>query len=632
MLHHQFRCVFCMGRNCNRCGHTAFMRQTPPGPIDGLHSNWVTGDVLACQRPSSRIIEEFDLIGQFRRNRITAIVNLQEPGEHPFCGDGINTSGFSYYPEEFMNERVYFYNFPWEDMCTPSLKQMLNIVKVMSMSVQSDNKVAVHCHAGFGRTGMVIACFLIYFRKMPPAEAVRAVRTQRGKCIEKKRQLEYVYDFARFIKASQIVFAIHTDTEPFTMRRYLDDAQYQYLHGHESRSLRYLPKVILVLCSLLNGMADHNAELLGYAFSYVLRREKWEQSEVARVMCVKESINHTRDWEKLKQENPRVLVHLLIEWLRHLKAPLLSDSVSSRSIHVAERSLRKVGTATTTSMPVLGRKLPFLPRNGGERVTNESSFRSNESNMTCALPPVHSRRHNGAAGVKDCGDVQSLLSFQIAHGTSTPLDASPRLSGRQRNVAIAPSSINCGSEILFMLDEYERYTIVCVLKVVKKLSKSIMYTDVLDVVASACTHRDFQSLRGSETTPNAQHGVQTHGLRESSTKLRRQLRLTFHCMALAAKNFTVPQISAFPMETRRSEHDEDALSKSSQQQVMKDICSMYRKLPIDNKNRVLSVLADIYGKSLEEKSSAYNKRPGRHATKNRHRSATSRTSGSREAN
>ena len=33
-------------------------------------------------------------------------MNLQEPGEHPFCGDGIHEkSGFSYYPEEFYERK-----------------------------------------------------------------------------------------------------------------------------------------------------------------------------------------------------------------------------------------------------------------------------------------------------------------------------------------------------------------------------------------------------------------------------------------------------------------------------------------------------------------------------------------------
>jgi hypothetical protein len=35
---------------------------------------------------------------------IGAIVNVQEPGEHPLCGDGNHREcGFSYLPEEFMD-------------------------------------------------------------------------------------------------------------------------------------------------------------------------------------------------------------------------------------------------------------------------------------------------------------------------------------------------------------------------------------------------------------------------------------------------------------------------------------------------------------------------------------------------
>lgn len=38
------------------------------------------------------------------RKGVTAVFNLQEPGEHPFCGDGISSrTGFSYTPELLMN-------------------------------------------------------------------------------------------------------------------------------------------------------------------------------------------------------------------------------------------------------------------------------------------------------------------------------------------------------------------------------------------------------------------------------------------------------------------------------------------------------------------------------------------------
>lgn len=47
---------------------------------------------------------------------------------------------------------VYFYNFGMADFGVSSLEGILDAVKVLAFSVQ-EGKVAVHCHAGLGRTG-----------------------------------------------------------------------------------------------------------------------------------------------------------------------------------------------------------------------------------------------------------------------------------------------------------------------------------------------------------------------------------------------------------------------------------------------------------------------------------------------
>lgn len=47
---------------------------------------------------------------------------------------------------------VYFYNFGWKDYGVASLTTILDMVKVMSFAVQ-EGKMAIHCHAGLGRTG-----------------------------------------------------------------------------------------------------------------------------------------------------------------------------------------------------------------------------------------------------------------------------------------------------------------------------------------------------------------------------------------------------------------------------------------------------------------------------------------------
>jgi len=50
---------------------------------------------------------------------------------------------------------VYFYNFGWEDYGVANHGAILDIMKVMVFAMH-EGKVAVHCHAGLGRTGAEI--------------------------------------------------------------------------------------------------------------------------------------------------------------------------------------------------------------------------------------------------------------------------------------------------------------------------------------------------------------------------------------------------------------------------------------------------------------------------------------------
>eukprot|EP00941_MAST-03F_sp_MAST-3F-sp1_P005860 g5860.t1 len=333
------RCTFCGGRLCPRCGPRAAKNQNPPGPIAGLHSNWVTDRLLACQRPSSRIISEFDLAGQFRKLGINAVFNLQEPGEHPYCGDGIISSGFSYLPEEFMHEGILFYNFAWEDMTVPTCNQMLNIVKCMAYSIEGGFKIAVHCHAGYGRTGMAIACFLIYFRKWSASEAIACVKEHRPGSVQTAKQNAFVQRFQQFVLPLQLVYAIQPKNKPFTLEQALYN-QYEYLHGQESRTLRWLPKIVLVLCSMLSEMAVKKGDVLACAFQYVNDPAQWEQSELNLVEDTKYALNRTRCWEKMGQNNSRVCVHLLIDWIWHLREPVFSPEIVLEFCHLVDPTAR----------------------------------------------------------------------------------------------------------------------------------------------------------------------------------------------------------------------------------------------------------------------------------------------------
>ena len=81
-----------------------------------------------------------------------------------------------------------------EDFHAPDLSQLLDVVKVMSFAV-TQGKAAVHCHAGLGRTGVLIACFLVFKERMNPSTAIRHVREKRwagwGRLTDRGREVRY---------------------------------------------------------------------------------------------------------------------------------------------------------------------------------------------------------------------------------------------------------------------------------------------------------------------------------------------------------------------------------------------------------------------------------------------------------
>jgi atypical dual specificity phosphatase len=113
-----------------------------------------------------------------------AILSLTEtPLDRPLLGE----FGFDYA------------HVPVIDFSSPSLEQIIEAVEFMDRHVGRDKAVLVHCTAGQGRTGTILATYLVA-RGFDPGEAIRTVRDLRPGSIETQDQEKAVFEYDRHLK------------------------------------------------------------------------------------------------------------------------------------------------------------------------------------------------------------------------------------------------------------------------------------------------------------------------------------------------------------------------------------------------------------------------------------------------
>jgi atypical dual specificity phosphatase len=88
-----------------------------------------------------------------------------------------------------------FLHLPTVDMTSPSQEDIARFVRFTQDAIAKGSPVAVHCLAGRGRTGTVLACFLVSKGKAAQ-DAIRIVRELRPGSIETADQEKAVHTYA----------------------------------------------------------------------------------------------------------------------------------------------------------------------------------------------------------------------------------------------------------------------------------------------------------------------------------------------------------------------------------------------------------------------------------------------------
>ena len=85
-------------------------------------------------------------------------------------------------------------------MGVPEFNDLVYAVDFIHRRITNNEPVLVHCLAGLGRTGTILACYLIKYQNLSEDEATQQVREERPGSIQSYPQEEIIFRFEKFLK------------------------------------------------------------------------------------------------------------------------------------------------------------------------------------------------------------------------------------------------------------------------------------------------------------------------------------------------------------------------------------------------------------------------------------------------
>ncbi len=86
-------------------------------------------------------------------------------------------------PDEWVKDLNYLH-VPTPDLTAPDMDEIDSAVEFINEQINNKTPVMVHCAAGMGRAGTILACYLIKYQKYSAKEAIEKVRKERPGSIQ----------------------------------------------------------------------------------------------------------------------------------------------------------------------------------------------------------------------------------------------------------------------------------------------------------------------------------------------------------------------------------------------------------------------------------------------------------------
>jgi atypical dual specificity phosphatase len=133
------------------------------------------GRLAACRYPGSD-----KALHELAERGVTLLINLHE---RPHSREVLGRHGLTEL------------HLPVRDFTPPTLEQLEHAMAAIEDAIAGGQTVAVHCGGGLGRTGTLLACYLVK-RGLGPEEAIARIRTLRPGSVETPQQEQAVKNYA----------------------------------------------------------------------------------------------------------------------------------------------------------------------------------------------------------------------------------------------------------------------------------------------------------------------------------------------------------------------------------------------------------------------------------------------------
>lgn len=147
---------------------------------------WIVPKVLAGMRRPGLLGDLDEELAALKNLGVRHIVGLEE--QRTVDADALARHGMSYL------------HVPIPDMDVPLVEEMESILDYIDTCSKRGDAVAVHCRAGLGRTGTVLACYLIARKEMPYERALEQIRKLEPLFVQSQEQVKFLSAWEEFWK------------------------------------------------------------------------------------------------------------------------------------------------------------------------------------------------------------------------------------------------------------------------------------------------------------------------------------------------------------------------------------------------------------------------------------------------